>query len=582
MKNIETIKYDAEYASQVMTTIPYGYIDKTLCGVGLSSVALENNEHVILAVPSVPLINNKIVQYPNERFSGRVFGVQAGVTSADIEEYVKSTTIVKIMVSYDSLHKVEHLLSFCRLIVDESNRLTSYKKLKAKSKKTLGKDVITKLFSIAEKYKDTVSFLSATPIPLEYMPKWISEIPQIKIEWNNTVKAQPILMQRTYPYSALTHEIIKPMVENDEIDIAGVKVKKAIIFVNSISAIMNTLKNTGVNPDDVRVVMGDTVANDVALKDYSRLSTPNKLTKFTFVTGSGFDGIDLHDEDAISIVVSNTDKSYHLVDISTDLKQAISRQRNKKNPNYGKYIFLYNQTVFDKTEKEMLDLLDVKYKELVDAIYLWEVAKKDNRRQGFKYTKENPDFVAYTIFNDETEEYTIDEDTFQADRYFILEVRRSFEKGFDIRGVIDGDNHLTIAPIELPKNVTYDELVDYFKDNYNKKTNTIDWGSYSTRIDWIKIITTTMQMYGKVWKDITHANAMIKNYLNPYGKVSTIIKKSFSTGKRYTRKEVKETLTRIYKEEDINRVAKHTDLYEFFDMKELTIRGERFVEILKK
>ncbi len=36
-------KYKAEYANEVMETIPHGYIDKTICGCGLTTVALENN-----------------------------------------------------------------------------------------------------------------------------------------------------------------------------------------------------------------------------------------------------------------------------------------------------------------------------------------------------------------------------------------------------------------------------------------------------------------------------------------------------------------------------------------------------------
>ncbi len=48
-------KYEAEYASEVLSSIPTGYIDKTVCGCGLTTVALENAESVIIAVPSIEL-----------------------------------------------------------------------------------------------------------------------------------------------------------------------------------------------------------------------------------------------------------------------------------------------------------------------------------------------------------------------------------------------------------------------------------------------------------------------------------------------------------------------------------------------
>ena len=582
MSDLKIIKYEAEYASQVIQTIPTGYIDKTLCGVGLSSVALENNENIILAVPNVSLIHNKVAQYPNHRFNGKVFGVEAGVTKKDIEDYIKNTEIIKIMVSYDSLYKVEYLLNKCRLIIDESNRLLSYKKLKSSSKKSSGKDILSYLFDLTEKYKDTVSFISATPIPLNYMPRWISTIPHIKMEWTNTIKAQPILMERTYPYASLTQEILKPIVDHGFIKINGEKIKKAIIFINSVSTIVKCLKDANISSEDVRVVVGDNLKNDVALKGFKRLDTPSNLTKFTFVTGTGFDGIDLVDDEAISVVVSNTDKQYHLVDITTDLKQAISRQRNKNNPNYGKYIFLYNQTVFNKTEKDLLDILSEKYSQLTAALYLWEVAKRDNMKGGFKWTKENPDFIAYTIWEEATETYTIDEDLFQADRYFILETRKSFEKGFDIKGIIPGDNYITISPIELPKNITYIDLVKYFNINYDINTNTIDWKLYSTRVEWIEIIETSYKLYSKTWTNIDYAKNMIKNYVDPLGKLKTIIQGSFAIGKRYPRKVVKEILLDIYKDQGMSRLSKYSDLFEFFEIKEVMIRGERIMEILKR
>ena len=45
--NIKNYYYEAEYASDVMSTIPHGYIDKTICGCGLTTIALENDENVL-------------------------------------------------------------------------------------------------------------------------------------------------------------------------------------------------------------------------------------------------------------------------------------------------------------------------------------------------------------------------------------------------------------------------------------------------------------------------------------------------------------------------------------------------------
>jgi len=204
---------NAEYAAQFLTTIPYGYIDKTICGCGLTTVALENDENVVLAVPSVALIANKEGQYPNKRCKHNLLGVYGDASANEITAYVAANNVGKIMVTYDSLHKVAHLLEQgYRLIIDESDKLLALTKLKVVSRKDAGKiDVINQVLEIAKAYKETVSFISATPIPLEYMPEWISTIPNVKIVWENTTKTLPFLMQRAHPYAALTKEVILPL-----------------------------------------------------------------------------------------------------------------------------------------------------------------------------------------------------------------------------------------------------------------------------------------------------------------------------------------------------------------------------------
>ena len=102
--------YNAEYASDVMSSIPIGYIDKTICGCGITTVALESDEDCIIAAPSIELIKNKVAQYTNERCSYKVFGVYGSISREDIDYYLSACSRAKIMVTYDSLWKTEYLL----------------------------------------------------------------------------------------------------------------------------------------------------------------------------------------------------------------------------------------------------------------------------------------------------------------------------------------------------------------------------------------------------------------------------------------------------------------------------------------
>ena len=303
------IKYKAEYASDVMDTIPYGYVDKTICGCGLTTVALENSEDIIIAVPTIGLMNNKVEQYPNDRCNYTILGVWGetetngqiidGTSGNEIINYINNNSPIKIMVTYNSLRKVNFLLSKCRLIIDESNNLLSLTKSFSKE--------IGYLFDVCNEYKDSITFISATPTPLSYMPEWVSTIPQVKIEWEDITITTPILLKRTYPYKALREEIVKPL-HNGEITIGGKTFSRVIIFINSIDQILTTIKESGIDKKECAIICGDNLKNDIKISGINRYTIHKDFPKYLFITKSGFSGIDLKSKDAMTIIVSNTSK----------------------------------------------------------------------------------------------------------------------------------------------------------------------------------------------------------------------------------------------------------------------------------
>ena len=361
----ETLYFETEFVGQKkdFKNVPVGYIDKTICGCGITSIALENNTDTIIAVPNVALIHNKVSQYPNERYKGEILGVYGGITNNDITNYLKRTDIIKIMVTYDSLFKVADLLDRCRLIIDESDQI--FKQIGMKLKGT-DKDVFSYMMEQAERHRDSVSFVSATPIPLNYLPQWVTELPQYKLYFANTIKIKPLLMKRTYPYKALADEIKRPLNRNDEVTIGNKTFSKVIVFINSVENILKVIKECQLDKDDVTILCGDSTRNDYKIRGYKRLEKADELTKYTFITSSGFHGIDLNDESAMNVVVSNTSKSHQMVNLLTDLKQATSRQRNKRNPNYNTFIYIFNQNNFDKSEQELTNIIDENKKQIED------------------------------------------------------------------------------------------------------------------------------------------------------------------------------------------------------------------------
>lgn len=563
MKQI-VMNLDTEYASESLLEIPAGYIDKSICACGMTTVALENDKNVVLAVPTIYLALNKADQYPNERCDKSILPVWGDTSTTDIEQYVNSSQVKKIICTYDSLPKVEYLLSECQLVIDESNMLLTATKQRP--------EAVERLFEIAHKHIDTVSFISATPIPIEYMPEWICEIDQVKINWSNTVKATPIICERTYPFRSLYEEFLLPLNRQGILTVSGKTFRKVIVFLNSLNQIAKVIKDAGLDKKDCGIICGDSLKNDVTILGIERYRT-GPLPRFLFLTSSGFCGIDLLDEDAMTIIVSNTSKDWQMIDLLTDLKQAVSRQRNKNNPNYGTYIYIFNQAVFSQSEHELLQRIEKVREKINLNIPHYDYLKSIG--QDYAFMVDN-DFKAYTLFK--AGKYVMNEHAFNADRYFIMQTRRQYASGFDISGCVGGG--VSLSPLAIPRRVKYVDLVKYFEEN--SKDGIIDWGHYSTRHEWIQVIEDSYRLYKKVWKDYTYAKGLVDNYQNLYERIRIDMKCNFAVGSSYSRSHVKQILGEIYRKHEIKRSPNHSDLNEVFIIKEKKIKGDRLVEIIAK
>jgi hypothetical protein len=128
--------------------------------------------------------------------------------------------------------------------------------------------------------------------------------------------------------------------------------------------------------------------------------------------------------------------------------------------------------------------------------------------------------------------------------------------------------------------VKYEHLVDYFRSNHKK--GIIEWREYSKKVKWINIIEMCYKLYNKVYKNQVYSETMIKNFNANEKAIIKSVSTLFAVGNRYSRKLVKDKLNRFYKDNNIKRTAKHTDIYEYFNLTEVTVRGERYIEILNR
>lgn len=575
MKKVIDYPENINFASEVMDKIPYGYINKTVCGIGMTCVALENNQNVIIAVPTIYLAFNKTKQYPNNRYKGKILLVYGKTTMNEILEYVNTTQIIKIMCTYDSLAKVKFLLDNCDLVIDESNELLSRSKLKPK--------VIHTLFEIAKEYRYKVSFVSATPISIEYMPDWIAELDQITFNWAGMVNVKTILCERRYPYKAFRDEFGYQLYKNKVAYAGNRSFTKAIVFINSVQEIVKLIKEIGVDKKDCAIICGENNKNDLKISNIPRLETYNNLPMFTFITSSGFCGIDLYDTDAMTFVLSNINKDHTMIDIMTDLKQASSRQRCKNNVNYGTFVYIYNQSYFKQSKIDLENLIKENYIYVSNCLKLWELGKvEDDINKAFeRMSSTNPLFTNYTIKNDITGEYSINDFCFKADEYFLKEIHEQYRKGFNIKSNFNNHELLEEIIIDKPIIYSYADLVDYF---YEHNVNGIvsDWGIHKDKTEWINIIEINFKLNRSVDKNYTRAKKLIQNLDNDYNQLVLAVYKYIKEGKSYTKDFIKVTLNNVYIGMGLIKKAKSVDIYEFYDTKEITVKGVIQVLMLRK
>lgn len=565
----EVMNFEAEYASQVIESIPVGYVDKTATGIGLTTLALENDEDTIILVPNIALAHNKATQYPNGRVDYKVLDVWGDTTKEDVEAYERECLMnqpIKIISTYDSLYKIEHLVSHCKIIIDESQKILDLTK-------GVRRDAVLKMLEVARDNQDRVSFISATPLSLEYLPDWISDIPYVKMNWANSITAKPILAKRTYPFKSLREEFIKPLRDNGSMVVAGHEFKKVVVFINSVTTIQRIIRESKLPIGECAVLAGETIRNDNLLKGIKRYVIGDDV-KYLFVTSTGFQGVDIYMEDAMTIAVSSTNKSYTMMDLKTDLQQAISRNRSKTNANYGRYIFIYNQSLFSKSEEELLEVIN-KTEVKIDMALPYINHCID---VGVGYSADD-EMLEYAYI-DETGYMIKNEMAFNADKRFIIETRHQYTKGFKVAGVTG--QIASLEPIELPRNISYADLANYFRKNH--KNGVVDWGVYSTRTDWITIIESLYRLTGSIDTNYTQARQELDAHGDSYKELVFKLRSQFKVG-RYSNKDINNKLQKIYDENDLSRRAKSSDLYEIFgenNVKSFNTGGVRGMEILKK
>lgn len=579
MENIEIISAgNSKYIGEFLNEFPENsMINKVAVGSGATSVVLRDKAKVVLCVPFVPLIKNKLAWCNDNGIDaiGIYYDKESGFNTID---YLPNFKGDKIIVTYDSLHRViEHINpADWKIVVDESHKLIDSGAFRGKA--------IRAVLNNYSKFKSHC-FITATPVPDKYQYPELREIRKYQIKWDNlspvNIKYMPVeknLFQTT-SVIALSH-------------LTGKSVGNAHLFINSVEGIVKTinfLKKSGENiKDNVRIVCADNDKNDKLIKlklgaAYHNEPNTTEAKSINFYTSTCFEGSDIYDTEGVSYIITDGSKDYSKIDILTTLPQIAGRIRDSKYKNDVTLVFT-SSPYFSNTTEEEFELF------VKGQLEYWRKAVNDFRIV-CPATKElmlkNAEQNNYLFVEDE--ELELNEQALYNEMFSYNTIHNTYYINRDDKQTTFKPQRTTYNDIEYnytPKNspqitglnkLNLDKVPD-FKDlciEYIGLQGT-NWDTESGKIaEAYPIIKEAFNKLGaEKMKALKYRQKDIQKELIIQDKVRGYKSKlvellGYKVGQWLTSQQIKSDLERIYSSLGIDKQHKATDITEFYSVKKV-------------
>lgn len=383
-------------------------------GCGGTTIALTNNKHYVISVPTQGLVDNKVLG-----FDGKVIGFHSsmwfGYEDA-LKQYLRdeSIKVKKIIVTHDSLPKVIEYIndsglydtkSHFSLLVDEYHTfILDYDYKKKAIDRLLSGDW---MYGAAYKYFNEYCFMTATPLMDErYTLEEFKDLDVFKCEWEDVKRVKVILSNCKYSVLKDTVKLVNRFL-NGEIE------GNAYFFVNSVDFIKTVVKECGMTDKDARAIWSksNTTTTNVGLRNGESTDPPKKIN---FMTRTCFEGQDFLDEDGKTFIISDPKRKYTLLDISTSVIQIVGRIRNSKYNHTIEHIFKSSDQYFSRFNKSREDFTADIEEEADRAKSLIDILNKiDKKKKGRPLLNENKNYIR----QDGEGEYYFDRNMFNHDMY---------------------------------------------------------------------------------------------------------------------------------------------------------------------
>ena len=526
---------------------------------------------------------------------------------------------VKILVTYDSFRIVKDIirhqdrLENFQIVVDEFQSIFTDSKFKSDTEMQF----VDNLQGIQK-----VCYVSATPMIDKYLDMLddFKNLPYYELDWEAKdpcrvskpkiitrnlksvyMEAGPII--KDYLDGKFEYRYVRDPESDNEKDVKKIESREAVFYVNSVNNITSIIKRAGLTPEQVNILVANTPENVTRIKKNLgakyKIGTvplrdePRKM--FTFCTRTVYLGADFYSDNARSFIISDANIDTLAVDITLDLPQILGRQRLRENPWKDEAILFFKSITTDnKQAKEIFDkkLAEKERKSLSLLSAYNQVAAENQGDLSEAYQK-----LAKT-FNYKDDFVAVNErkigDTKILTPVFNNLVKVSEMRAYEIQQVDYSDRFTVFNELGKVGGVDdVEELEKFFKEYKEQKgriyklkylceyceragnTSILQHIEEKRFSDYINVL--GLDACKAVWYNTYLLDKKLSVMSFDVTKIKEGLSKEFEVGQSYTKADIKEKLSEIYKKLSYKASPKATDLEEFFELKPclITVDGKR-------
>lgn len=563
--------------------LPNGILNKEIPGCGATTVALTDEHKTIICSPRNELLKNKHEQYPDTLL------VIGGVDTKEIEAYLQTAELPKILVSYDSVYKLIGCIKYksdWRVVVDEFQCLLADSSFKSE---------IELHFLDNSRSFPYVTFLSATPILDKYLEQidYFKDMNYYQLDWEEKDIVRVYRERTKNPINAAL-EIVRYYQNGNypSVYVNGERIysKECVIFLNSVNNIVNIIKQTELKPEEVNIIVGNSDDNDRQIarigEGFKRGRIPLKgetHKKFTFCTSTAYAGCDFYSTNAATFVISDCNRPNTAVDIATELVQIAGRQRLACNPFRQFLTFVYNVNAEEVEQETFNEHLCRKVNVTLDEIRDNNNAGEALRAKRIKDFRRIPDNVkyqdSYTMYDEQKGEFVFNRLAYVNEQYCFDVQKFNYQKGVIVKKLLQDSS------FDVSENQTYAVYQEQLKHLIKKEPFVDRMQAYCEyRAKQGLIVNLAMSTLESKYPELRYyyealgadrikaLNYKEKKLLNEIhimktkNKIRHELHGIIHIGDRILTTDIQQTLRVVYDRLGIDKSPKATDLNEFFEI----------------